>query len=367
MSCIWSTSLELMWGVVVLRHIVQSMHFWSSRILKPKIAIAVSQMREKLDNAVSLTMRTPQDHRLLLVSTPPATPSSSRNRQRSRTRSPSVQSRQADGLRSDDNATLADSSAESSGTADDGSEEEDDCGSDDESDSSDNESNTSGSKDVTFNDQIFSSDDENEYATSETSETSETESNDGTSSDSEDDSRKSKIGFKYTDEELKDRRRLSLTLLSGVKFARLDIIDEWFEDLPFKQQVKVVWKLLDPSNGGLLQLTRMDRNRLQRLIDTLNEALDKDESDKTALTLMNFRNKKSGACIRRRLRNLHSEPDTLKVCLRRCLRLHNDNTKSIHDIIADDFKTLSDEDLEKMEKQGFELLNKGDQETDLFP
>ena len=151
--------------------------------------------------------------------------------------------------------------------------------------------------------------------------------------------------------------------MSGVNFEELDIIDEWFEDLPFKQQLKVVWKLLDPSNGGLLQLTRLDRNRLQRLIDTLNEALDKDESDETALTLMNFRNKKSGALIRRGLRNLHSEPETLKVCL----RLNNDKTKSIHDIIADDLKTLSNGDLEELEKQGFELLNKGDQETDLFP
>ena len=94
---------------------------------------------------------------------------------------------------------MADSTAESSGTADDGSEEEDDWGSDDESGSSDNESNTSGFKDVTFNDQVFSSDGENESTTSETSETSETESSDGSSSESEDDSGKSKIGFKYTD------------------------------------------------------------------------------------------------------------------------------------------------------------------------
>jgi hypothetical protein len=340
------------------------MHFWSSRILKPKIAVALSQMREKVDNAVPLTMRTSQDHRFLLVSISPATPSSSRNRQRSRTRSPSVQSHQADGSRSDDNTTLVDSSTEFSGTEDDGNEEEDDSGSDDESDSSVKESNTSGSEDVTFNDQIFSSDDENEYAVSKTSEM---ESDDGNSSDSENDSCKRKIGFKYTDEELQDRGRLSVTLLSGVKFAKLGIIDEWFEDLPFQKQVKVVWKLLDPSNGGLLQLTHVNRNQTQRLIDTLNEALNKDESDTTALTLMNLGKKRSGVCIRRGLRNLRSEPETLKACLRRCLRLHNDKTCSIHDIIGDDLKTLSDENIEEMEKQAFESLNKGDQETDLLP
>ena len=124
------------------------------------------------------------------------------------------------------------------------------------------------------NDQIFSSEDDNEYTTSGTSKT---ESGDGNSSDTEDNSPNRKIGFEYTDEEFEGRRHLSLTLLSGVKFAELDILDEWFEGLPWKQQVNVIWKLMDPSNGGLLLSTRVEwkQDRLQRLIGTLNEALNK--------------------------------------------------------------------------------------------
>lgn len=270
------------------------MYFWSSRILKPKIAAAVSRMREKLDTAKSLPIRTAHEF---------------------------------------------------SGAENDDIEEED-------NNSNDNDSNYS--------------DNENEYTSSETSGT---ESDDGNCSGSGNDSHKRKIDFEYTDEELEERRRLSLTLLSGAEFAMLDILNEWFECLRPNQQVNVIWKLVDPSNGGLLLSTRREwkKSRLQRLIDTLNEALNKDKSNKTALTTKSLGYKKSKGPIRRGLRNLLSDPETLKVCLRDCLILHDDETYSVHEIIADDLKTLSDEDQEELETQGFELLNQVDQESNLLP
>lgn len=43
MRCIWSTSMRLTWGVVSLRAIIKNMHTWSSRLLKPKLQVAILQ------------------------------------------------------------------------------------------------------------------------------------------------------------------------------------------------------------------------------------------------------------------------------------------------------------------------------------
>ena len=43
MTCIWSTSIRLTWGVVSLRAIIKNMHMWSSRLLKPKLQAAILQ------------------------------------------------------------------------------------------------------------------------------------------------------------------------------------------------------------------------------------------------------------------------------------------------------------------------------------
>jgi hypothetical protein len=43
MICIWSTSMRLTWGVASLRAIVKNMHTWSSRLLKPRLQVAISQ------------------------------------------------------------------------------------------------------------------------------------------------------------------------------------------------------------------------------------------------------------------------------------------------------------------------------------
>lgn len=44
MVCIWSTSIELTWGVASLRAIIRNMHTWSSRLLKPRLQMAISQV-----------------------------------------------------------------------------------------------------------------------------------------------------------------------------------------------------------------------------------------------------------------------------------------------------------------------------------
>jgi hypothetical protein len=41
MTCIWSTSVRLTWGVATLRAIIMNMHTWASRLLKPKIQASV--------------------------------------------------------------------------------------------------------------------------------------------------------------------------------------------------------------------------------------------------------------------------------------------------------------------------------------
>ncbi|OAL43945.1 hypothetical protein IQ07DRAFT_260579 [Pyrenochaeta sp. DS3sAY3a] len=43
MVCIWSTSVDLIWGVASLRAIIKNMHTWSSRLLKPKLQAAILQ------------------------------------------------------------------------------------------------------------------------------------------------------------------------------------------------------------------------------------------------------------------------------------------------------------------------------------
>jgi hypothetical protein len=43
MVCIWSTSVRLTWGVASLRAIIKNMHTWSSRLLKPRLQVAISQ------------------------------------------------------------------------------------------------------------------------------------------------------------------------------------------------------------------------------------------------------------------------------------------------------------------------------------
>ena len=48
MRCIWSTSIRLTWGVVSLRAIVKNMHTWSSRLLKPKLQVAILQASKRL-------------------------------------------------------------------------------------------------------------------------------------------------------------------------------------------------------------------------------------------------------------------------------------------------------------------------------
>jgi hypothetical protein len=43
MACIWSTSVQLTWGVAALRAIIMNMHTWASRILKPQLQAWVLQ------------------------------------------------------------------------------------------------------------------------------------------------------------------------------------------------------------------------------------------------------------------------------------------------------------------------------------
>ena len=47
MRCIFATTLELGWGVLAAREIVKNMHVWASRVLKPRISAALSQIRTK--------------------------------------------------------------------------------------------------------------------------------------------------------------------------------------------------------------------------------------------------------------------------------------------------------------------------------
>ncbi|KAF2108146.1 hypothetical protein BDV96DRAFT_653041 [Lophiotrema nucula] len=47
MVCIWSTSVQLTWGVAALRAIIMNMHIWASRFLKPKIQARIVRAIKK--------------------------------------------------------------------------------------------------------------------------------------------------------------------------------------------------------------------------------------------------------------------------------------------------------------------------------
>ncbi|KAL9115200.1 MAG: hypothetical protein Q9227_000994 [Pyrenula ochraceoflavens] len=325
MRCIWSTSIELTWGVVALRHIVQNMHTWSSRILRPQLGVAVTRVLKQLLQSPSSLER-----QLRHGPTPPDTPASSPDRTTNRRRSPSIRSHQSDPSNSDDDTTLIGIGAES------GSPEHDSDGEEDESRDDD------GSDDEHLSDEEHLSGEEHCLS-------------------------KEEISPEYTDEELENRRRLSPTLLSGAQFAKLDILYTWFEGLPHKQKVNLIWNLLKPFNVRKLHLQLATRKLLQPLLDTLNEALGKNGSEKSALKISNLHIKRTPGRIRHALRNCRSEPETLESCLRRSLCLNDDKKQSVHSIIAKDLETLSDEEREQMEKEAFELLNRVDQQNDQLP
>ena len=364
MSCIWSTTLELTWGVIVIRHIVQAMHFWSSRILRSKIAAAVSQLRVKLNTIVTIPIRTPRSQRFLSVSTPPRS-TSSHNRSRSRTKSPCVRSHKSREESTDD-ATLVDSSTESSGILDDSNEGEQNTS---DSDDGTDKSTVSESEDVAFVDQILSSDDESTYPSPETSDI---ELEDQSSSDTDNGSPKRRVRFKYAEEELQERRRTALTILPAWSFAGLDGIRDWFYNLNLKYKVKTIWSLIDTSNGGLQIYTHDEwkKNKLEGFVFVLNEALDLDESDNLFLTAPKLGPKKTGGTVRRGIRALHDQPSLLWDCFETCLSLYddkNDKRKNVFAIIREDFDILTERELKQMEEHAFELLNEDDQESNLLP
>ena len=55
MVCIWSTSVELIWGVASVHAIIKNMHIWASRLLKPKIQACIFQVARKLPREVPKT------------------------------------------------------------------------------------------------------------------------------------------------------------------------------------------------------------------------------------------------------------------------------------------------------------------------
>lgn len=54
MRCIFATNLELRWGLAAALNIVDNMQLWSSRVLKPRITAALSEIRRRQES------RTPQ-------------------------------------------------------------------------------------------------------------------------------------------------------------------------------------------------------------------------------------------------------------------------------------------------------------------
>lgn len=62
MVCIWSTSVQLTWGVAALRAIIRNMHIWASRLLKPRLQIWVLQALQ--------TKETPQESPISKPATP---------------------------------------------------------------------------------------------------------------------------------------------------------------------------------------------------------------------------------------------------------------------------------------------------------
>ena len=97
-----------------------------------------------------------------------------------------------------------------------------------------------------FISQALSSDDESTYSNPEKSDI---EFEDGSSSDTENRSPKRRTHFDYAEEELQDRT--ALTILLGGNFAKLDCIQDWFNNLDLKYKVKIIRSLIDTSNGGL--------------------------------------------------------------------------------------------------------------------
>lgn len=61
MACIWSTSVQLTWGVAALRAIVTNMHIWASRVLKPQLQAWVVQTLQAEVESPTVSTTTPDD------------------------------------------------------------------------------------------------------------------------------------------------------------------------------------------------------------------------------------------------------------------------------------------------------------------
>ncbi|KAF2187554.1 hypothetical protein K469DRAFT_748837 [Zopfia rhizophila CBS 207.26] len=77
MVCIWSTSVQLTWGVAALRAIITNMHIWASRLLKPKIQAWIFQAFRKLPLSTPRKMKTPTTQQTPTTEHPSITLSSS--------------------------------------------------------------------------------------------------------------------------------------------------------------------------------------------------------------------------------------------------------------------------------------------------
>ncbi|KAF1845079.1 uncharacterized protein K460DRAFT_365983 [Cucurbitaria berberidis CBS 394.84] len=62
MVCIWSTTVQLTWGVTALREIVAHMHIWASRLLKPKVQAWVFQASRHLPQSAPRNESVPKIH-----------------------------------------------------------------------------------------------------------------------------------------------------------------------------------------------------------------------------------------------------------------------------------------------------------------
>jgi hypothetical protein len=61
MACIWSSSVQLTWGVAALRAIVMNMHTWASRVLKPQLQARVLQILQAEVESPKTSNETPDD------------------------------------------------------------------------------------------------------------------------------------------------------------------------------------------------------------------------------------------------------------------------------------------------------------------
>ncbi|KAI9695123.1 MAG: hypothetical protein M1820_008891 [Bogoriella megaspora] len=367
MSCIWSTSIELTWGVWAVRHIVQTMHIWASRCLRPKLAAAVSQICENLDNNVPLPLTSRTSHDSTLPLTPPATPESSRRRSRSTPMRESLSRNGEVSATCRVRSQSADSKVEDDGSsgkeADDGSEEERNDGR--YSEELDGKLELPAA--IPFVDQVLSRDDDGEFIDFNMSEDEDDE--DENIADTEGDERSEiENGLQYTEEELEERRRLAPYLLSGPQFAKLDILKSWFESLSSARQVKAIMKLVDTSQGGLAVSGHPGpkRKRLSYLVTNLNNALRKDGYKARPLTSQRLRCKSWKRRVQRGFKLLETE-DRL-VCLRDCMLLRNEGSgiASVHEVLEEFLKIISGEERAEMEAQAFKLLNQRDQNSDLL-